>query len=208
MYIIFQENRALIFPKIDADQIKFTLNDKKRESYDAQLLCEFLSEWLCDSEQTDTIIQDIAPEDVSSALQQMFRMAPAAGGIVTNGGRFVMIERNGIPDLPKGHIEAGESPETAAMREVEEETGIGNLEIVRELPSTWHVYLRNEVWELKQTYWYEMRSNSLNTTKPQTEEGITAVKWVGKDDIEGFLSQTFRSISEILGKELRHLATK
>ena len=53
-----------------------------------------------------------------------------------------------------------------------------------------------------------MRSNSLNTTKQQTEEGITAVKWVGKDDIEGFLSQTFRSISEILGKELRHLATK
>ena len=208
MYIIFQENRALIFPKIDADQIKFTSNDNKRESYDAQRLCEFLSEWLCDSEQTDTIIQDIAPEDVSSALQQMFKLAPAAGGIVTSEGRFVMIERKGIPDLPKGHIEAGEGPETAAMREVEEETGIGNLEIVRELPSTWHVYLRNEVWELKQTYWYEMHSNTLNSTKPQTEEGITAVKWVGKDDIEGFLSQTFRSISEILGKELRHLATK
>lgn len=208
MYTIFQENRALIFPKIDADQIKFTSNDNKRESYDAQLLCEFLSEWLCDAEQTDTIIQDIAPEDVSSALQQMFKLAPAAGGIVTSEGRFEMIERKGIPDLPKGHIEAGESPETAAMREVEEETGIGNLEIARELPSTWHVYLRNEVWELKQTYWYEMRSNTLNSTKPQTEEGITAVKWVGKDDIEGFLSQTFRSISEILGKELRHLATK
>ena len=208
MYTIFQENRALIFPKIDAGQIKFTPNDNKCESYDAQLLCEFLSEWLCDSEQTDTIIQDIAPEDVSSALQQMFKLAPAAGGIVTSEGRFVMIERKGIPDLPKGHIEAGEDPETAAMREVEEETGIGNLEIVRELPSTWHVYLHNEVWELKQTYWYEMRSNSLNSTKPQTEEGITAVKWVGKDDIEGFLSQTFRSISEILGKELRHLATK
>ena len=208
MYTIFQENRALIFPKIDADQIKFTPNDNKRESYDAQLLCEFLSEWLCDAEQTDTIIQDIAPEDVSSALQQMFKLAPAAGGIVTNEGRFEMIERKGIPDLPKGHIEAGESPETAAMREVEEETGIGNLEIVRKLPSTWHVYMRNEVWELKQTYWYEMRSNTLNSTKPQTEEGITAVKWVGKDDIEGFLSQTFRSISEILGKELRHLATK
>lgn len=208
MYTIFQENSALIFPRIDVNQIKFTPNDNKCESYDAQLLCEFLSEWLCDSEQTDTIIQDIAPEDVSSALQQMFKLAPAAGGIVTNEGRFVMIERKGIPDLPKGHIEADEDPETAAMREVEEETGIGNLEIVRELPSTWHVYLRNEVWELKQTYWYEMRSNSLNSTKPQTEEGITAVKWVGKDDIEGFLSQTFRSISEILGKELRHLATK
>ena len=208
MYKIFQEDRALIFPNIEAEQLKFVPNDNKCESYDAQLLCDFLSEWLCDTEQTDTIIQDVAPEDVSAALQQTFKMAPAAGGIVTNDGRCLMIERKGIPDLPKGHIEAGESPETAAMREVEEETGLGGLEIVRELPSTWHVYLRNEVWELKQTYWYEMQSTSQESAKPQTEEGITAVKWIGKDDTSNFLSQTFRSISEILGKELRHLATK
>lgn len=208
MYKIFQENRALIFPNIESEQLVFASNDNKCESYDAQLLCDFLSEWLCDTEQTDTIIQDVAPEDVSAALQQMFKMAPAAGGIVTNDGLCLTIERKGVPDLPKGHIEAGENPETAAMREVEEETGIGGLEIERALPSTWHVYLRNEVWELKQTYWYEMKSSCLNNSKPQTEEGITAVKWIGKDGIDSFLSQTFRSISEILGKELCHLATK
>lgn len=208
MYKIFQENRALIFPNIEPEQLKFAPNGNKCESYDAQLLCDFLSEWLCDTEQTDTIIQDITPEDVSAALQQMFKMAPAAGGIVTNEGLCLTIERKGIPDLPKGHIEAGEGPETAAIREVEEETGIGGLEITRALPSTWHVYLRNEVWELKQTYWYEMQSKNPNNTKPQTEEGITAVKWIEKDGINGFLSQTFRSISEILGKELCHLAAK
>ena len=208
MYKIFQENRALIFPNIEAEQLKFGSNSNKCESYDAQLLCEFLSEWLCDTEQTDTIIQDIAPEDVSAALQQMFKMAPAAGGIVTDDGRCLMIERKGIPDLPKGHIEAGESPETAAMREVEEETGIGGLEIVNPLPSTWHVYLRDEVWELKQTYWYEMKSSCINNSKPQTEEGITAVNWIDKSNINNFLSKTFRSISEILGKELCHLVTK
>lgn len=208
MYKIFQENRALIFPNIEAEQLKFGSNSNKCESYDAQLLYEFLSEWLCDTEQTDTIIQDIAPEDVSAALQQMFKMAPAAGGIVTDDGRCLMIERKGIPDLPKGHIEAGESPETAAMREVEEETGIGGLEITNPLPSTWHVYLRDEVWELKQTYWYEMKSSCINNSKPQTEEGITAVNWIDKSNINDFLSKTFRSISEILGKELCHLVTK
>ena len=208
MYKIFQENRALIFPNIEAEQLKFGSNSNKCESYDAQLLCDFLSEWLCDTEQTDTIIQDIAPEDVSAALQQMFKMAPAAGGIVTDDGRCLMIERKGIPDLPKGHIEAGESPETAARREVEEETGIGGLEIVNPLPSTWHVYLRDEVWELKQTYWYEMKSSCINNSKPQTEEGITAVNWIDKSNINDFLSKTFRSISEILGKELCHLVTK
>lgn len=208
MYKIFQENRALIFPNIEAEQLKFGSNSNKCESYNAQLLCDFLSEWLCDTEQTDTIIQDIAPEDVSAALQQMFKMAPAAGGIVTDDGRCLMIERKGIPDLPKGHIEAGESPETAAMREVEEETGIGGLEIVNPLPSTWHVYLRDEVWELKQTYWYEMKSSCINNSKPQTEEGITAVNWIDKSNINDFLSKTFRSISEILGIELCHLVTK
>lgn len=208
MYKIFQENRALIFPNIEAEQLKFGSNSNKCESYDAQLLYEFLSEWLCDTEQTDTIIQDIAPEDVSAALQQMFKIAPAAGGIVTDDGRCLMIERKGIPDLPKGHIEAGESPETAAMREVEEETGIGGLEITNPLPSTWHVYLRDEVWELKQTYWYEMKSSCINNSKPQTEEGITAVNWIDKSNINNFLSKTFRSISEILGKELCHLVTK
>ena len=208
MYKIFHENRALIFPKIEESQLNFGANSNKCDAYDAKLLCDFLTEWLYETDESDTIIEDIAPEDVVSALQACFKMAPAAGGIVVKDGACLTITRKDIPDLPKGHIEAGEAPETAALREVGEETGIGALEIARSLPSTWHVYQRDEAWELKQTYWYTMRAGDFGTVKPQTEEGITEVKVVDSEGIEAFLSQTFRSIREILGKEMRQIVLK
>ena len=124
------------------------------------------------------------------------------------GGKFVSIVRKGIPDLPKGHIEQGETPEVAALREVEEETGIGKLHIINELPSTWHCYLEHDEWTLKRTYWYLMESEETIQPKPQTEEGITEIKLIGNEGIEDFLKNTFRSISEILGKDLRQITTK
>ncbi|MDR2538911.1 MAG: NUDIX hydrolase [Bifidobacteriaceae bacterium] len=53
----------------------------------------------------------------------------SAGGIVVDNDRAVVIarqNRRGTLDwcLPKGHLEAGESPAKAAMREISEETGI------------------------------------------------------------------------------------
>jgi len=135
-------------------------------------------------------------------------MAPAAGGIVEKDGKFVSIMRKGIPDLPKGHIEKGETPEQAALREVEEETGIGKLQIVKELPSTWHCYFENAEWKLKRTYWYLMSTEEAIKPKPQTEEGITDIKLIGNEELEAFLRETFRSISEILAKDLRQVVSK
>lgn len=67
----------------------------------------------------------------------------SAGGLVINesGTKGLLIGRRDLKDatrerllwsLPKGHIEAGETPEQAAIREVAEETGIQS-EISREL---------------------------------------------------------------------------
>ncbi len=94
------------------------------------------------------------------------------------------------------------------MREVEEETGIGKLQIVKPLPSTWHCYFEHEEWKLKRTYWYLMESEEAIQPKPQTEEGITEIKLIGNEEIDGFLKNTFRSISEILGQDLRQIVTK
>ena len=178
------------------------------DRYDADLLCDFLPEWLDDSDPGDTFIHEVSENALALALKETFRMAPAAGGIVVKDGQFVSIVRHGIPDLPKGHIEQGETPEAAALREVEEETGVGNLQIVKELPSTWHCYLEHEVWTLKRTYWYLMSTSETIQPKPQTEEGITEIKLIGNEAFEGFLNNTFRSIREILGKDLRQIVTK
>lgn len=208
MYKIFQENKALVFPKIEGDSLKFDATPQESDRYDAELLCDFLPEWLDDHDPGDTFIHEVGENAVVQALKETFRMAPAAGGIVMKDGKFVSIVRKGIPDLPKGHVEQGETPEEAALREVEEETGIGNLKIVKALPTTWHCYLEHEEWALKPTYWYLMSTIEDIQPKPQTEEGITEIKLIGNEEIEDFLKNTFRSISEILGKDLRQITTK
>ena len=208
MYKIFQENKALVFPKIDGNALKFYAMLPESDRYEIDILCDFLQEWLADKEQTDTFVHEVGENAVVEALKTTFRMAPAAGGIVVKDGKIVSIVRNGIPDLPKGHIEKGESPENAALREVTEETGIGNLQIVKALPSSWHCYQVGEEWRLKRTYWYLMESGEAIQPKPQTEEGITEIKLIGNEDIEAFLKGTFRSISEILGKDLHQVVTK
>ncbi len=207
MYKIFQENKTLIFPKIDGDSLDFDATPQESDRYDAELLCEFLPEWLADRDQGDTFIHEVSENTVVLALKETFKMAPAAGGIVEKDGKFVTIVRNGIPDLPKGHIEKGESPENAALREVQEETGIGKLQIVKALPPTWHCYQVGEEWRLKRTYWYLMNTTEAIQPKPQTEEGISEIKLVGNEDIEAFLKNTFRSICEILEKDLRQIIT-
>ncbi len=208
MYKIFHENKALVFPKIEGDALKFDATSQESDRYDADLLCNFLPEWLDERDPGDTFIHEVGEDAVALALKETFRMAPAAGGVVVKDGKFVSIVRKGIPDLPKGHIEKGETPEVAALREVEEETGIGKLHIINELPSTWHCYIEHDEWTLKRTYWYLMESEETIQPKPQTEEGITEIKLIGNEGIEDFLKNTFRSISEILGKELRQVVTK
>jgi len=61
----------------------------------------------------------------------------AAGGVVLGeDGRVVLVHRPKYDDwtLPKGKLDPGESFEEAALREVEEETGL-RCRLVRELPS-------------------------------------------------------------------------
>lgn len=208
MYKIFQDNKTLIFPKIDGNAMKWDATLQESERYEADILCDFLQEWLFDTDHTDTFIHEVSQNAVAIALNETFRMAPAAGGIVVKDGKIVSITRNGIPDLPKGHIEKGEQPEQAALREVGEETGINKLRIVRELPSTWHCYQMGEEWRLKRTWWYLMETEETLQFKPQTEEGISEVKLIGSEEIDAFLQNTFRSLSNILGEDLRQLTTK
>lgn len=61
----------------------------------------------------------------------------AAGGVVVRDGLVALVHRPRYDDwtLPKGKLDSGESFEEAALREVEEETGL-RCRLERELPST------------------------------------------------------------------------
>lgn len=132
------------------------------------------------------------------SLCSEFKEVNAAGGLVSNRrGDYLLIRRGGLWDLPKGHQEAGEDISVTALREVQEETGVDQLELGNLICVTDHCYLRDGIWHLKHTWWYEMLYNNPTDLTPQTEEDISKAAWVAKSSLPPFLKNTFPSILEV-----------
>ncbi len=124
-------------------------------------------------------------------------MESSGGAVKNEKGCLLMIYRNHHWDLPKGKMEKGESPGMAAIREVEEECGVKNLKIVKQLCSTHHIFfLKNEC--IKRTYWYEMICMDSTKPKPQADEGITEAKWMSRKDVKKIENKIYPSLCEIL----------
>ncbi len=129
----------------------------------------------------------------------LFNNIHAAGGLVTNEQKdLLMIYRLGKWDLPKGKIEKGESPEMAAIREVEEETGMSSLRIIEDLDPTFHIFYVNNEKFLKTTFWYKMNCLDNRMLTPQTEEGITSAEWLDKDGVSKAMENTYDSLKGLL----------
>ena len=127
-----------------------------------------------------------------------FREVNAAGGLVSNRrGDYLLIRRNGLWDLPKGHQESGEDISVTALREVQEETGVEALELGSLICVTDHCYLRDGRWHLKHTWWYNMLYNAPVDLTPQREEDISKAAWVAKSSLPAFLKNTYPSILEV-----------
>lgn len=128
-----------------------------------------------------------------------FRYVDAAGGVVLNdAGEFLIMKRDGIWDLPKGKLESGETPEKAALREVEEETGLKGLKITHPILSTFHTYQLTEDMLLKKTKWYEMVYEGNGELIPETREKITELKWVKPGNTDFIRSNTYSSVLDVL----------
>ena len=123
----------------------------------------------------------------------------AAGGIVENErGERLMIRRNGRWDLPKGHVEPGETIEVCAAREILEETGVAS-EVVAPLCATWHAYWfpKTERWELKRTHWFRLRTSACAPLVPQAEEGIVEAVWCPPEVFAAHLAEAFPTIRRV-----------
>ena len=160
-----------------------------------------IKNWLENGEE-NLYIDDIDNDILAAVIKKIFRFAPAAGGVVIINKSVVAIERNGKADLPKGHIEKNEQTDIAAMREVEEETAIKNLSIIKQLPSSHHCYLLNGQWTLKKTSWFLMKTDDDFKPKPQEEEGISRVYLINKDNVKDFLENTYPSIRLALEEDI------
>lgn len=120
-------------------------------------------------------------QHIFEEICSIYRVIYAAGGVIENAkGEVLVIDRLGKLDLPKGKREQGETDEQNALREVEEETGVGGCEIIKLLCCTYHTYKIGEETVLKRTCWFQMRADGCPEPVPQSEEAITAARWLPK----------------------------
>jgi 8-oxo-dGTP pyrophosphatase MutT (NUDIX family) len=128
-------------------------------------------------------------------FQSYFKSQKAAGGKVLNANNEVLfIYRFKKWDLPKGKLDTGESISECAIREVEEECGITNLQILKPLESTYHIYQEKGNTILKTTYWFLMHTDFVGELTPQSEEGIEQVVFKNETEVKTALENTYENI--------------
>ena len=141
-------------------------------------------------------------EKLLKHLEKKLKVVEAAGGMVYNKQKEILfIYRNKRWDLPKGKVENGETMEESAIREVMEETGVKDLEIVRFLRKTYHVFKRKDKYRLKVTHWYEMYSPYTGELIPEHAEGIKKVKWKNFAKSQKALTKSYSNIKLLFPKE-------
>ena len=130
----------------------------------------------------------------------------AAGGLVENEeGGILIITRKGWRDLPKGHIDEGESAEEAAVREVREETGLQDMEIVAPLCTTRHFHRAYGRWEVKQTEWYLMyATGSEPVLTPEEGENISAAEWLAGRRLWQAVDESYSTIKIVFEEFLKY----
>ena len=116
----------------------------------------------------------------------------SAGGVVfrmAEGVPLFLLIRDSYRNwgFPKGHLEIGERPEGAAVREVSEETGLSDLAL-RGLIDTidWHFRFRGRLIH-KICHFFLMETVE-SSTSPQRAEGITACRWLSFEQAEELIS--------------------
>lgn len=129
----------------------------------------------------------------SSAGGVVFRIADAAdSGRNTYPGAplFLLIcDSYDKWGFPKGHVERGERAETAALREVMEETGLRALTLVGPPPIAtieWFFRFRGEL--IHKNCQYFLMETATENTKPQESEGISACRWATVDEARELIS--------------------
>ena len=116
----------------------------------------------------------------------------SAGGVVfrvSAGQPVFLLIRDSYQNwgFPKGHLEAGEAPEAAAIREVIEETGVAGVSIRGSIDTIdWFFRFRGQL--IHKVCHFFLMETADSTTSPQRAEGITACRWTPYDEAESLIS--------------------
>ena len=128
------------------------------------------------------------------------RLETSSGGVVFrlqhDGPEFLLIkDPYDNWGLPKGHVEGGETPVEAAIREVTEETGLCELHVVEQLPTIdW--YFRDRGRLVHKFCHFFLLQCAGGEARPQVEEGISECVW--KTIAEALQAVTYANAREVL----------
>ncbi|MFM6946659.1 MAG: NUDIX hydrolase [Flavobacteriales bacterium] len=197
-YKVFLENNWVLFTENDSQDLPAVKQFKASElkalaSYDILAHLLQLHGNFC------LISKD--PLNAMQAFFTNFKYVQTAGALVQQHGQdqYLWIDRFEHLDLPKGKIEKGELELEAAIREVQEETGLtGRFEFQRKLGHTYHVYQMKGKSYFKLNHWFELSHIGSPEVVAQTKEGIDAVFWLTANEWKARLNECYAGLSELL----------
>ncbi|HNW44073.1 MAG TPA: NUDIX hydrolase [Elusimicrobiales bacterium] len=105
----------------------------------------------------------------------------SAGGVIFEDGNLLLIlmrnlEGKEVWTFPKGHLEPGETPEQAAVREVAEETG-WDCEVLSDLYKAEYSFLRGDTMVDKDVRWFLVKRVG-GDGMPKTTDEVLDMKWL------------------------------
>lgn len=200
MYKVHFENRfIMISPEPDRLQ-KYSLFHK---FYTTKELYKLIAGFLADSSLHSVNVYGTNITHIWKMFRIYFTEVGAAGGLVRHtSGKYLFIEKKGMLDLPKGHMEPGEKPEACALREVSEECGILGQCIVKTLNPSYHTYSWEGISYLKKTNWFLMDYDGEMIMEPQVEEGITRVEWLSPEELSSIKSKAWLSLMDLINSSV------
>ncbi len=200
MYKVFVNNQSIHFVKNINVQLFDNENVEFYQYHSKRALLAVIAEFI--SKKITLHLFIYCPEnltEVFSFFKSQYLEIKAGGGLVTNtNDEFLFIYRLGKWDLPKGKLDKGETIKACAKREIEEETGVDNLNIIRKLPDTYHIYTEKNKNIIKHCYWFLMQTACNHELQPQTKENITKAVWLKKEAILEAMNNTYPSISGLI----------
>ena len=141
------------------------------------------------------------PKKLLPLFKKKLPVAVAAGGVVQNEeGKVLFIYRKKRWDLPKGKVEKGETLQEGAKREVKEETGVKKIKVGDLVGVTYHIFKRNNRYQLKESHWFYMTTKYEGELVPQTKEDITKAVCEGKKKTLKGLEKTYPNIAHLFAK--------